>query len=328
MEGRLLARARERKENIRTDNRAEESLRHAEVSARLPEIPAIDAALRGHMTELVGLALGRPGRSAEELERESLALQEKRRALLVQAGYPEDYLDPIYACPRCRDTGYVEGNMCDCLVKLYKQEQTRELAPLLGDGDQCFESFRLDYYSPVPLGDEPTAPRARMERIFQFCRRYAEDFSPASGNLLLTGTPGLGKTFLSASIARVVAENGHSVAYDTVSGLLSVFEREKFSRNEDGQSDAASRVRQLLSCDLLILDDLGTELDTAFTRSALYTLVDTRLRSGKKTIITTNLTQADIAQQYGAQLSSRLNGEYNWLVFTGRDIRALRKEQR
>ena len=328
MEGRLLARARERKENIRTDNRAEEALRHAEVSAKLPEIPAIDAALRGHMTELVALALGRPGRSAEELERESLALQEKRRALLVQAGYPEDYLDPIYACPHCRDTGYIEGDMCDCLMKLYKQEQTRELAPLLGGGEQCFQNFRLDYYSPVPLGEESAAPRARMERIYHFCLNYAENFSSASGNLLLTGAPGLGKTFLSASIARVVAGNGHSVAYDTVSGLLSVFEREKFSRDEDGQSDAASRVRQLLSCDLLILDDLGTELDTAFTRSALYTLVDTRIRTGKKTIISTNLGEADLSGRYGAQLSSRLVGEYNWLVFTGRDIRALRKEQR
>jgi len=328
MEGRLLARARGRLENIRTDHHAEESLRHAEIAVRLPEIPVIEAALRGHMTELVGLALGHPGRSAEELERESLALQEKRRLLLVSAGYPGDYLEPICSCPRCRDTGFVEGIMCDCLLRLYKQEQTKELSPLLGDGEQRFENFRLDYYSAVPTGGEQTAPRARMERIYQFCRRYAEDFSPASVNLILTGEPGLGKTFLSASIARVVAENGSSVAYDTVSGLLGVFEREKFSRDEDEQSDAASRARQLLSCDLLILDDLGTELDTAFTRSALYTLIDGRLRSNKKTVISTNLSKEGISERYGAQLSSRLCGEYNWLVFTGRDIRSLRKEQR
>ena len=137
----------------------------------------------------------------------------------------------------------------------------------------------------------------------------------------------MGKTFLSAAIARVVADKGESVAYDTVTGLLSSFEKEKFSRDTDEQSDAASRARQLLHCDLLILDDLGTEMPTAFSQSALYTLLDGRLRAGKKTIISTNLTRDGIAERYGAALASRLTGEYEWLEFRGRDIRALRKER-
>lgn len=327
MEGRLLARARARLENIRSANRAEESLRRSEVYLRIPEIREIDAALRGHMTELVGLALGRPGRSAEELERENLALQARRAELLTQAGYPADYLDPIYNCPLCRDSGWKDEKICVCLEKLYKQEQTKELSPLLGGDEQSFDTFRMDYYSPIPLAEGQPSPRSRMERVFRVCRAYADGFTAESSNLLFTGAPGLGKTFLSAAIARVVAENGFSVAYDTVSGLLNVFEKEKFSRDEDEQADAASRVRQLLSCDLLILDDLGTELSTAFTQSALYNLIDGRLRSGKKTVISTNLNRDGIAGRYGAQLTSRLCGEYQWVEFLGRDIRALRKER-
>ena len=327
MEGRLLARARARQERLRSDNRAEESRRRAEIYARLPEIRELDAAIRGLMAELTGRMLGRGGRSVEELERESLSLQEKRAALLRENGCPEDYLAPIYACPRCRDTGWADGKICDCLSRLYKQEQTRELAPLLGQGGQTFENFRLDYYSPVADGEGERSPRQQMERVLAICRDYADNFSDRSPNLLFTGAPGLGKTFLSASIAQVVADRGFGVAYDTVTGLLSAFEREKFSRDTDEQADAASRVRQLLSCDLLILDDLGTEMPTAFTQSALYTLLDGRLRAGKKTVISTNLDQNDVSERYGAALASRLEGEYLWLAFRGRDIRALRKER-
>ncbi len=327
MEGRLLARARERQGQIRTDNKAEEARRRREIYARLPEIEGLDASLRAIMGELVGRVLGRPGRSQEELEVESLSLQARRAALLRENGYDEHYLDPLYSCPRCRDTGWVNEGICDCLRRLYKQEQTRELAPLLGSGNETFDAFRLEYYSPAaPQGER--SPREQMQRVLTYCRNYAEEFGAASPNLLFTGAPGLGKTFLSAAIARVVAEKGFSVAYDTTAGTLASFEREKFSRDSDGQEDAASRVRQLLGCDLLILDDLGTEMSTAFTQSALYSLIDGRLRAGKKTIISTNLGYDGIAERYGAALASRLNGEYEWLTFRGRDIREIKKERR
>ena len=126
MEGRLLARARARQAEIRSQNKAAELRRREEISALCPEVDEIGIKLRSHMHELVGLALGQPGRSAEELEAESLALQERRRVLLRKAGYPDDYLDPIFSCPICRDTGWVGERMCDCLVRLYKQEQTEE----------------------------------------------------------------------------------------------------------------------------------------------------------------------------------------------------------
>ena len=327
MEGRLLARARARQEEIRTRNKSRQARRHDEVCAAIPEIGEIERALRGHMTELVGLALGSGGRSAQALETENLALQARRRDLLRSHGYDEDYLAPIYDCPLCRDTGWREDRICQCLMTLYKQEQTKELAPLLGQGAESFDAFRLDYYSPVAPAEGQPAPRDRMRTVLALCRKYAAEFGAGSPNLFFTGAPGLGKTFLSAAIARTVADRGFSVAYDTATGLLSAFEREKFSRDEADQADAASRTRQLLSCDLLILDDLGTEMSTAFTQNALYTLLDGRLRAGKKTVISTNLDHAAVAEHYGAALASRLTGEYEWLEFLGRDIRALRKEQ-
>ena len=328
MEGRLLARARARQAEIRSENRSAELRRREEIASVCPEIEEIGRKLRSHMHELVGLALGQPGRRAEELEAESLALQEKRRALLRQAGYPEDYLDPVFSCAKCRDTGWIGERMCDCLMLLYKQEQTAELAPQLRRGDETFDAFRLDYYSDAAAPGEKSSPREQMRRVLNLCRAYADSFGPASPNLLFTGAPGLGKTFLSAAIARVVSANGAGVAYDTVSPLLAAFERERFSRDADEQSDAASRIRQLMSCDLLILDDLGTEMPTAFTQSALYNLLDSRLRAGKKTIVSTNLDQGDIQDRYGPALASRLKGEYEWLEFRGRDVRAVRKELR
>jgi len=330
MEGRLLARARARLESRRQRNRDEEFRRREEIYGKLPEVRDIDVRLRGIMTELVGLALGRAARGAEEMQAESLALQTRRAALLRQSGYPEDYLSEIHSCPRCRDTGTLEdGRPCACLIALYKEEQTAELSPLLKTGEETFENFCLDYYSAVPLREGQPAPRRQMESILHICRDYAENFGPASGNLLFTGEPGLGKTFLSAAIARVVAAagTGFSVAYDTVSGLLSAFEREKFSRDAEEQEAAASRVRQLMDCDLLILDDLGTEMPTAFSQSALYALLDGRLRTGRKTVISTNLGREALAERYGPQLFSRLNGEYQWLTFLGRDIRSARKER-
>lgn len=324
MEGRLLARARQQLSERRAAHRREEQRRRDEVYDRVPRIAEIDGRLRGIMTELVGLALGSTARSAEDMAAESLRLQDERRALLRQHGWPENYLDELYDCPLCADQGHNDdGSPCDCLTALYKKEQTLELSPLLRNEKECFENFRLSYYDAE--GDD--SPRKRMDRIFRICRSYAENFTPGAGNLLFTGAPGLGKTFLSAAIARVVAEGGHSVAYDTVSAMLSAFEREKFSRSEEEQAEAASRVRQLMGCDLLILDDLGTEMLTAFTQSALYALLDGRIRAGKSTIISSNLDRTAITERYGPQLSSRLVGEYQWLTFMGRDIRQIRKER-
>lgn len=201
--------------------------------------------------------------------------------------------------------------------------QLEELSRLLDLGTQSFETFSFDVYSPYAPLDQDISPRSNMERIYDACRDYAYEFSPRSGNLLLSGDPGLGKTFLSACIARVVSETGHSVVYDTAAHIFERFEAQKFSRDETGGAD--EDVSRLLRCDLLIIDDLGTELTTEFVRSAFYQIVNTRLMTNKKTIISTNLSPAELSRRYGANILSRIEGAYRILPFFGDDIRKQKK---
>ena len=246
-------------------------------------------------------------------------MQQEKRLLLTQMGLPEDYLEEKPACPRCGDTGFLGSTVCACLRSYYVREQNKELSGLLDLGSQSFETFDFDYYSPVPDSDLGVSPRANMERVYDVCQDYAHEFSPKSGNLLLSGGTGLGKTFLSASIARVVSAGGNSVVYDTAGHIFSLFEAQKFGRETDEETDGA--VSRALSCDLLILDDLGTELMTSFVQCAIYQIINTRLITGKKTVISTNLSPNELGRRYGAPVLSRLQGEYQLLLFFGEDIR-------
>lgn len=320
IDGKLLAKARERLAGIHADNVAEHYLRQERIYLRIPEIERIDQRLRMQMTELVGLALKRGDAlsdSLKALEDESLALQADKAELLAAHGYAIDYLDDIYTCPYCRDTGYIGTKMCDCLKKLYNAELTGELGTLLKNSSDCFESFDLSLYGDASEG---------MKIVYDTCREYAYSFSPSSVNLILQGGTGLGKTFLSACIARVVAENGHSVCYDQTAAALEAFETKKFSRDPEKAETAAVRVERMLECELLILDDLGTEMPTPMSVSALYTLLNTRLINGKKTIVSTNLTDKELSRRYTPQICSRLDGEFERLPFFGTDIRLLKKE--
>lgn len=320
LDGKLLARARENLENLHANNVAEHYLRQEKIYSRIPEIERIDTRLRTQMTELVGLTLrggAELNTAIKTLEDESLTLQAKKAELLVERGYEMDYLDDIFSCPACRDTGYVGGKMCSCLKAMYNAEVTRELGTLLKNSDECFEKFDLSLY-----GDA----RESMEIVYNTCREYANSFSDRSMNLMFQGGTGLGKTFLSACIARVVAGNGHSVCYDTASSALEAFETKKFSRDAQTAENAAVKVERMLDCELMILDDLGTEMPTPMSVSALYTLINTRLVNGRKTVISTNLTDAELSKRYNPQICSRLEGEFTKLPFFGSDIRLTKKE--
>ena len=169
------------------------------------------------------------------------------------------------------------------------------------------------------------APREMAQIALDSCRKFADHFPRVSANLFLQGSPGLGKTYLSACIARVVAAKGCSVCYDTASSALGAFERQKFSRDPEEQEAASRRAERMLNCDLMILDDLGTEMVTPMSVSALYTLINSRLVNGRKTIISTNCTDAELEKLYTPQICSRLSGEFLHLPFAGRDIRLIRK---
>lgn len=326
LDGKLLAQARKKLEDIRRQNEDTQSARQREIYARLPAVRSIDLRLQNQMRELASIAMRRDPEAKQalkDLEADNLALQARRRELLTMAGYPEAYMDDIYQCPHCQDKGYtMDGRMCACLKRLYNAEVTSDLSGLL-KGDEQFGAFRLDYYSNHP-DENGNIPREIMEMILTVCKSYAMKFDSTSPNLVFTGGPGLGKTFLSACIARTVSQKGYSVAYESASVALGAFEKEKFSRDMDEAAAAGAKVRRYLDCDLLILDDLGTEMNTAFTQSALYTIVNQRLIDGKQTIISTNLDEAALSAQYSPQIASRLLGEYRWLRFLGSDIRRMK----
>ena len=327
-DGKLLARARTELENIRRENQQEQQLRQDRVYARVPRIREIDLSLRAHMAQIVRLTISRSKTMAEEIEKlreENLQMQMERAELLTEYGYGMDYLDEIVSCTKCRDSGIFEGGVCQCLEKLYNKELTKELGTLMRRGDESFERFNLNYYPAEPDPVRGVVPRETMGHVFSACRRYAENFSADSANLLFQGGTGLGKTYLSACIARVVAAKGFSVCYETAAAALEYYERAKFSRDIGESEEASTRVKRMESCDLMILDDLGTEMITPMSQSALYTLLNNRLVNGKKTIISTNCPDDELMRRYTPQIYSRISGEYTALPFVGKDIRILRK---
>src|SRR5699024_1897437 len=210
---------------------------------------------------------------------------------------------------------------------LCAQEQIQELSKLLDLGEQSFDAFRLDYYSDQLWPGRASSPRTNMDLVYEVCLNYAQKFGRFHfKNLFLTGAPGLGKTFLSACIARSVSEQGFSVVYDTAGNIFAQFENRKFQRDAEGVQTARDETRRYLNCDLLILDDLGSELTTQFTQSALYELINTRLVSDRRTVISSNLTPEDVVRRYTPQISSRLLGEFYILHFFGDDIRLLKRK--
>jgi DNA replication protein DnaC len=248
----------------------------------------------------------------DEARRENLMLQQER-AELAALYFEEGYLDDSPICDRCGGTGYVGSSMCECLRELCRQEQKKELT-FLNVGKESFDQFRLDYYP------EENNARRIMDRTYQACRRYAYGFSEKSPSLLFSGDTGLGKTFLSACIARTVADSGYSVMYESAAHLFANLERAKFS----GDENARKETEKYTACDLLIVDDLGTEMPGVFVTAALYSLVNDRLLGGKPTIISTNLNTEDFAHRYSPQIASRLRGSYTRIPFVGEDIRIVK----
>jgi DNA replication protein DnaC len=302
--------------------------RQQEIYAKIPRTQEIDRRLRCTIPALLSVSLRKGVKASEAvstMKQENLSLQEERRNLLTQAGYPADALEDTPLCPLCGDSGWVGAEMCVCLKEFCKREQIAQLSSMLDLHGQSFQSFRLDYYSDDPnQGSSGLSPQVIMGANHAICQDYANQFPGHTiRNLFLTGAPGLGKTFLSACIARVVSENGFSVVYDTAGNIFSQFEAKKFDKDSQAQESA----RRYLNCDLLIMDDLGSEMTTSFTQSVLYEVVNTRLISNRRTVISSNLSLADVAQRYQPQIYSRLSGEYHALRFFGDDIRQRRREE-
>ena len=322
----IMAAARRKFEQDRDCREEQLSRRQAEIYSRVPRVEEIDRELRTTVARIMISAFDNdidPDTAMKSLSENNLSLQRERAELLVGAGYPYDALDEQPLCRHCGDSGFLsDGSVCRCLAAYYTREQNRRLSKMLDLGNQSFDTFSLDWYD-----DGQGATFKHMEMVLEICLNYAHKFSERSGNLLFTGAPGLGKTFLSACIAREVSDNGFSVVYDTAAHIFQQFESGKFGRDNPFEEDPDREINRYLNCDLLIMDDLGTEMNTSFVQSAFYRIVNERLINHRKTILSTNLTPAEIGTRYGAAIRSRIEGEYQIMRFFGKDIRIQKRDR-
>lgn len=309
-------------ETLRREAAADVQRRQEAVFARVPELREVDGALKQLGLKISRLILG-GGSSAEALSRlreEQKTLRVRRKMLLLENGYPEDELALRYQCPDCRDTGAIGTHPCACynrrLVEL--AYQSSNLSGLLKQ--QEFAQFDLSLYPDEPAPGYAISPRQNMREIYQICKRFADRFDRADRGLLFTGRPGVGKTFLSTCIARVVIQQGYSVIYETAYRIFSLLDEYKFKKSADAEL-LKVQIERLYDCDLLIIDDLGAEFKTTYTSAALFDVLNTRMIAGKKCIINTNLTLEELKQEYSERVISRIIGNYDILLFLGQDLR-------
>lgn len=303
--------------------------RRAEIYAQLPRTKELEKGIASGGINAARAVLGGGDVVAEmkKLRDQNLAMQQELRELLTENGYSEDVFEPQYACKRCNDTGYYDHDgrtlVCPCLKQLLVTcacEELNRTAPL----SLCtFENFRLDYYSRTVDHKRGVSPYEQMDNILYYCRDYAESFKNDSKSLLFTGGTGLGKTHLSLAIANVVLARGYGVIYASAPNILRDLERAFFGKEKDN-----SLFDLLCGCDLLIVDDLGTELPGKFSSSQVYNIFNSRLLSGKPTIISTNLNVRELEDMYTYRFVSRIVGETEKLDFIGSDIRIKKRAER
>lgn len=295
--------------------------RAAELHARMRRDPRVceqEMIMASSAKRLAMLILQRSDRyeeQFEEIKAQNRAAKATIARLMKEAGETVTDFEPRYTCTACEDTGFAEGRSCACRQALLREYASRELCKLTGMKPMSFDDLDLSYYSDAVDERLGCSPREQMKSVFAYCRWYADGFDTSRPNLLLRGGTGTGKTHVSLAIAAGAIEREASVIYGSVQSLLRVLESEHFGR-ASGNTEQA-----LIDCDLLILDDLGTEFSSPFYTGALYALINGRILASRPTIISTNLDAAAIYDHYGEQIASRLIGNYEPLVFAGSDIR-------
>lgn len=290
-----------------------ESLK-ADVYEAHPELSDIDTKMQIKASKMALLMFSGNTSEAEKLHKEVLKLEAQKEKILKLAKLPEH---PECSCSKCNDTGYVNGTICDC-VKAIAADLS--YSTLIGDmplDSSTFENFELNFYSE-DKNEKGISPRKQMTSVLKTCREFADSF-PGGKNLLLTGSSGLGKTHLSLAIANVVLKKGFRVIYGSAQNLINEVNREAFDR-----SGSTEKIDSLNSCDLLILDDLGTEFSTQLSTSTVYNIINTRLMKGLSTIISTNLDIRQINDTYSERVASRIIGSYTICPCFGCDIRLIK----
>lgn len=276
-----------------------------------PRLNEIDFKLSGIGASLAITAMSGDTKGVEALKKQSEQLSLEKQLLLNKVGVEKI----VYDCPLCDDTGYVNGKICDCVKALASKIMMEDMNDEMPLDDCRFDNFDLKYYSDK-TDKEGGNPRRRMTAVLKVCKEYVINFTPKNcENLLFMGQAGLGKTHLSLAIVSGLVEKGFTPIYASAENLFMQIEKEKFLGENRGAYEA------MVKCDLLVIDDLGAEMSTSFTVSALYNLINTRLLSGRPTIINTNLTMKEIEKRYTARISSRLIGSFSAFKFLGDDIR-------
>ncbi len=305
------AAARAEIENRRQNAIATAERRNAELVAESEEIAKIDSEL-----SKTGLLLFKTACSGEDLaplRARNEELMKKRRKLLTELGHPEDYTDVHYTCKLCSDTGFIDTKMCTCLKQLLimKNIKSSGMGHLIDK--QSFDNFDLKRYKSDPEA------YATMQKILKISKTYVERFAQSGGNMLFLGVTGTGKTHMSTAIAKEIISQGYDVIYDSIHDIITCFENDKF-KNGYGQKENESG--KYLECDLLLIDDLGTEFSTQFSSSVIYNIINTRQNKGLSTIISSNLTSLELSEKYAGRIHSRIIGcDYKVLMFKGKDYR-------
>lgn len=323
MNEQFFSQAMDRLNERRNANQRLAESRREEIYAKLPEYKELALCLAQTGGQLVSVILsgGDTSAAVAELERKNLETAAAMKQLLTAAGYPEDYLEPVYTCPKCHDKGTSDGKWCGCFQRLMMEAAARELNENSPLELSSFDSFRLDYY---PEQIDPVihaSQRLVMTKNLEYCKKYAEEFTTGSNGILMSGATGLGKTHLSLAVAAVLLERGFSVIYGSMPELLRIIERECFGRSDKDTLSALS------SCDLLILDDLGAEMSKELYTSLIYEIVNGRISRGLPMIVSTNYTLTELRDNYPDKICSRLLSMYT-MSFCGNDIRRIIKNTR
>lgn len=307
-------------EEQQRNNRRDQERRVARVYACVPQIEALDQEIAVRGAASARRALGGDSGARESLRRELSDLREQKALLLQAAGFPPDYMEMRYRCPDCQDTGYAGGKRCHCFEQarmqiLYDQSNIREVLER-----ENFDTFSYQYFDDSRrLPGLPMTERAYMELIVKRCRAFADNFKEKGGNLLFTGTTGVGKTFLTNCIARELLRRYVSVIYLSAHDLFEIFSRYKF--HYESEEEAEGAYRHILECEMLIIDDLGTEVNNTFVSSQLFYCINERLLRKRGTIISTNLSMDQLRDAYSDRVTSRLMSSYTTIPLYGGDIR-------
>ena len=315
----IIADRKEKREN-------EIKRRRMEVFSRIPRIKEIEDELDRYGIRMLNLIANGdcdPNQAVSGIMAQNQEFVKERQRLLSENGFTTDFLEIPPQCSICSDTGYDGEKLCTCLKKEITQIAMREanLSPKMAS--ETFDNFKLTYYSDEYVPEYGCSPRENMRAILNECMTYAKNFDSVNENLLFCGSCGLGKTFLSSAIANSLLEKGRDVLYVSCNALFPILEDMHFGRSVNEASEYI--VKKINDCELLILDDLGSEFVTQLTSAELFRIINSRLISGGKMIISTNLNRSMIQKTYNERIASRITGNFSILEFLGEDIRSIKK---